>query len=280
MTKKYVSSVLTKPNGFTRGIEGPACDKDGVLYAVNYERQGTIGSVSPDGASNVFIDLPTGSVGNGIRFHSDGDMLIADYTQHNILRVDMKTKAISVFSHEPRMNQPNDIAIAKNDTVYASDPDWANDSGQIWKIDNQGKPECLETNMGTTNGIEISPDEKILYVNESLQRNVWAYDILPNGKIENKRLLIQFPDFNMDGMRCDTQGNIYITRHGKGTIAKLSPTGEVLLEIDLKGQDPSNLTFGGPDGCTCYVTIQDRGNIESFQVEHPGRSWALHTEHL
>lgn len=280
MSKNYVSSILTDPDGFTQGIEGPACDKDGVLYAVNYARQGTIGSVSPQGVCNVFVDLPTNSIGNGIRFHSDGDMFIADYTGHNVLRVDMETKAVSVFSHEPLMNQPNDIAIAKNNTLYASDPDWSNGSGQIWKIDTQGNSECLENNMGTTNGIEVSPDETVLYVNESLQRNVWAYDILPDGGINNKRLVIQFPDFNMDGMRCDIDGNIYITRHGKGTIVKLSPSGEVLLEIKLIGRDPSNLAFGGPDGCTCYVTIQDCGNIESFRVERPGRSWTLHADNI
>ena len=89
--------------------------------------------------------------------------------------------------------------------------------------------------MGTTNGIEVSPDEKFLYVNESAQRNVWAYDLSPESEISNKRLLIQFPDFNMDGMRCDIEGNLYITRHGKGTVAKLSPAGEVLLEVQLTG---------------------------------------------
>jgi len=129
--------------------------------------------------------------------------------------------------------------------------------------------------MGTTNGIEVSPDEKTLYVNESVQRSVWAYDLLPDGTVANKRLLIQFPDFNMDGMRCDIDGNIYITRHGKGTVAKLSPEGEVLLEIALHGRDPSNIAFGGEDGCTCYVMLQERGNVETFRTERPGRSWHL-----
>jgi sugar lactone lactonase YvrE len=76
-------------------------------------------------------------------------------------------------------------------------------------------------------------------------------------------------------MRCDIDGNIYITRHGKGTIAKLSPTGEVLLEVQLLGKNASNIAFGGPDGCTCYVTLQERGNVETFRVERPGRSWQL-----
>ncbi len=271
----FVSREFTPVDGFTSGIEGPACDAAGNLYAVNYERQHTIGKVTPDGTASVFIELPTGSIGNGIRFDSEGFMYIADYTNHNVLKVDMDTRNISVHAHEPTMNQPNDIAIGANDILYASDPNWAESTGQIWRVDTDGKVTLLEADMGTTNGIEVSPDEKVLYVNESAQRNVWAYDLSAGGEISNKRLLIQFPDFNMDGMRCDIEGNLYITRHGKGTVAKLSPAGEVLLEVQLTGKLCSNIAFGGPDGCTCYVTMADRGNVEVFRADLPGRSWQL-----
>ena len=271
----FISQEFTPVNGFTSGIEGPACDAAGNLYAVNYERQHTIGKVTPDGASSVFVELPTGSIGNGIRFNSEGFMFIADYTNHNVLKVDMDTRNITVHAHEPTMNQPNDIAIGANDILYASDPDWNASTGQIWRVNTDAEVTLLEADMGTTNGIEVSPDENVLYVNESAQRNVWAYDLSPEGEISNKRLLIQFPDFNMDGMRCDIEGNIYVTRHGKGTVAKLSPAGEVLLEVQLTGKLCSNIAFGGPDGCTCYVTMADRGNVEVFRADLPGRSWQL-----
>ena len=271
----YTSSIFTEPGGFTSGIEGPACDLQGNLYAVNFHHQGTIGKVTPQGKSSVFIELPDGSIGNGIRFHSGGDMLIADYTNHNVLRVDMESLAITAYAHEPAMNQPNDIAIGANDIVYASDPNGAEQAGKIWRVGPQGQVDLLETGMGTTNGIEVSPDEKTLYVNESAQCNVWAYDLSANGDVSAKRLLIQFPDFGMDGMRCDIDGNLYITRHGKGTIAKLSPAGDILREIELGDSNPSNIAFGGPDGCTAYVTLQQTGNVECFRVERPGRSWQL-----
>ena len=271
----FVSQEFTPVNGFTSGIEGPACDAAGNLYAVNYERQHTIGKVTPAGAASVFVELPPGSIGNGIRFNSQGFMFIADYTNHNVLKVDMDTRDISVYAHEPTMNQPNDLAIGANDILYASDPNWAESTGQIWRVDIDGQVTLLETDMGTTNGIEVSPDEKILYVNESAQRNIWAYDLSSTGEISNKRILIQFPDFNMDGMRCDVEGNLYVTRHGKGTVVKLSPAGEVLLEVALIGKLCSNIAFGGSDGCTCYVTMADRGNIEVFRVDLPGRSWDI-----
>ena len=271
----FVSRIFTPPGGFTSGIEGPACDRDGNLYAANYIRQGTIGQVTPEGECCVFIELPNGSIGNGIRFDSHGAMLIADYTGHNVLWMDMQTRQVSVYAHEPRMHQPNDIAIGTDGIVYASDPDWQNGTGQLWRVDTDGTVTRLEAGMGTTNGIEVGPDNGTLYVNESVQRNVWAYDLSPQGEITGKRLLIQFPDFGLDGMRCDVAGNLYITRYGKGSVVKLSPQGQVLREIPLSGQKPSNLAFGGPDGRTCYVTLADRGNVEVFRADQPGRSWQM-----
>ncbi len=275
MVKLFESAQFTEPNGFTAGIEGPACDADGTLYAVNYARQHTIGRVTPDGACAVFLQLPDGSIGNGIRFSSNGDMLIADYTGHNVLRVEMATRALTVHAHEPSMSQPNDLAITADDTVYASDPDWATGTGRLWRIGVDGTVHLLEAGMGTTNGIEVGPTEDILYVNETVQRRIWAYDLGRDGTVSDKRLLIEFPDFGLDGMRCDVAGNLYVTRHGKGTVAKLSPRGAVLTEIGLAGTKPTNLAFGGPDGRTCYVTVADRGNIETFRADLPGREWRL-----
>ena len=272
----FISSVFTPANSFTSGAEGPAVDKDGILYAVNFSKEGTIGKILPSSAEgSVFIELPNGSVGNGIRFSSKGDMFIADYTNHNVLKIDMSTNQLSVFAHEPLMNQPNDLAIDNKDRIYASDPNWKAGTGQIWRIDLDGKTTLLEDKMGTTNGIEVSPDNKTLYVNESVQRKVWAYDLSAEGQVSNKRLIFEFPDFGMDGMRCDAEGNLYITRYGKGTIVKLSPSGKILKEITLTGKNSSNIAFGGKDGCTAYVTLQDHGNIETFRVDKPGREWKM-----
>ena len=134
----FVAHEFTPRHSFTDGIEGPACDAAGNLYAVNYARQGTIGRVTPDGECSIFVELPEGSIGNGIRFNAAGEMLIADYTGHNILRVDMQTKAISIYAHEPSLNQPNDIAIAPNKTLYASDPNWKDNTGKLWKVTKAG----------------------------------------------------------------------------------------------------------------------------------------------
>ncbi|GIP17477.1 gluconolactonase [Paenibacillus montaniterrae] len=269
------SRHFTQPGGFTSGIEGPACDPDGFIYAVNYERQGTIGKISPQGDAEVWIELPEGSIGSGIRCDINGNLLVADYARHHIFHIDRRTKEISVWAHEPAMNQPNDLAIMKNGTLLASDPDWDHGTGNIWIIAPDRTVTLLDGECGTTNGIEISPDERILYVNESLQRRIWAYDLLADGGIANKRLLIQYDDHLLDGMRCDMEGNLYVTRYGKGTVAKLSPDGKELGEIMLKGNNGTNLTFGGADGRICYVTVADTGNIQRFDVDCPGRCWGM-----
>jgi sugar lactone lactonase YvrE len=127
--------------------------------------------------------------------------------------------------------------------------------------------------MGTTNGIEVSPDGRKLYVNESVQRNVWVFDIQADGSLTNKKLIKKFPDFGFDGMRCDVDGNLYITRHGKGTVVILTPAGKILQEIDVLGSKPSNICFGGPDGRTAYVTEMEHGRLVMFRTKRPGLSW-------
>lgn len=271
-SKLFTSSVFTPVNSFTTGVEGPAVDRDGNIYAVNFQHDGTIGKMAPDGTATVFVELPAGSVGNGIRFDSHKNMLIADYTKHNILKVDMNTKQITVFAHEDQMAQPNDIAIDKNDRLYASDPNWKAGAGKIWRIDTDGKVTLLDS-MATVNGIDVSPDNRTLYVNEKLK--IWAYALSAKGEISNKRLVIEFPDFGMDGMRCDSKGNIYQARYGKGTVVKVSPEGKIIQEIKLTGQKPTNVAFGGRDGKTMYVTLQDQGNLETFRVDEPGREWMM-----
>ncbi|MCH7689150.1 MAG: SMP-30/gluconolactonase/LRE family protein, partial [Planctomycetes bacterium] len=190
----FVAEPLTAQGSFTVGIEGPACDARGNIYAVNFQRQQTIGKVTPQGKGEIFVTLPGSSVGNGIRFDRDGFMYIADYVNHNVLKVDPQTKNISVFAHEEKMSQPNDLAIAPDGTLYASDPNWGKLTGQIWMIDRQGKVTRVASNLGTTNGIEVSPDGKTLYVNESRQRNIWTFSITSDGTLTDKKLLKTFPD--------------------------------------------------------------------------------------
>jgi gluconolactonase len=271
--KLWEAKPFTAEGSFTEGIEGPACDSAGNVYAVNFDRQHTIAKISPGGKGEVFLELPGKSIGNGIVFNPEGSMFVADYVGHNVLQVDLNTRAVKVFATEEKMNQPNDLAIAPDGTLYASDPSWKAGTGQVWRIDRKGKVTLAAPNMGTSNGIEVSPDGKKLYVNESVQRNVWAFSIEKDGSLSDKRLFKKFDTHAFDGMRCDIDGNLYIARHGKGTVVKLSPSADLLQEIDVLGSMPSNLCFGGSDGKTIYVTEVQHRRLVQFRVDRPGLAW-------
>ncbi len=270
----WKASPLTPKGSFTGSIEGPGVDRAGNIFAVSYQRQPTIGRVTPDGKAEVFLEMPNGSLANGIRFDRKGRMYVADYTNHNVLLVDTRTKAVRTFAHESAMNQPNDLAMAPDETLYASDPNWKEGTGQIWHIDRKGRVRRAAEGLGTTNGIELSPAGDKLYVNESVQRKIWVFDVQRGHRLANKRLLIEFPDHGFDGMRADVDGNLYVTRHGKGVVAVVSPEGKVLREVDVLGSKPSNICFGGPDGRTAYVTEMEHGRLVSFRTERPGLEWA------
>jgi gluconolactonase len=261
----------TAENLFTRNCEGPAVDKNGRLFVVNFQKDGTIGEVLPDGKVELFVTLPGKSVGNSIRFTAEGKMLVADFVEHNVLEVDPATKNVSVYCHEDRFSQPNDLCINKKGVVYASDPNWQKQTGQIWKIGTDRKAVLLKDNLGTTNGICLSPDEKTLYVNESVQRRIWAFELDSRGDIKSEKTFATFTDYGMDGMKCDSKGNLYITRYGKGTVAIFNNSGHQIQEVELKGKDVSNITFGGKDNRTCFVTLQDRRCIEKFRTDIQGK---------
>jgi sugar lactone lactonase YvrE len=267
----FVATPFTPEHSFTSGVEGPAADKAGNVYAVSYQRTDTIGRVTPEGKAEVWVTMPSGSLGNGIRFTPGGRMFVADYKGHNILEIEPATRKISVFAHEPKMSQPNDIALGPDGTLWASDPAWKEGTGQVWRIDRDARVTRVASGMSTTNGIEVSPDGKYLYVNESGSRKVWRFRIARDRSLGEKKLLIEFPDFGMDGMRADVKGNLYITRHGKGVVAIVSPKGKLIREVDVLGKSPTNITFGGPDGKTCYVTEVEKGRLVQFRAEFAGR---------
>jgi len=269
----YQAKDVTAENLFTTNCEGPSVDKHGNLFVVNFQKDGTIGFVRPDGKVELYVTLPEGSIGNAIQFDNAGNMLVADFKGHHILKVNTKTKKVSVYAHDERFSQPNDICINRKGQLFASDPNWKEGSGRIWRIDTDGKVVLVEDHMGTTNGIELSPDEKILYVNESVQRTIWAFDLDAKGNLSNKRKFIDFPDFGMDGMKCDREGNLFVTRYDKGVIAIISSQGTLVREVQMKGKKTSNITFGGKEGKTCYVTLQDRKCVETFRSETAGRKY-------
>jgi signal peptidase len=273
----FESRQITPGGEYTAGIEGPAVDASGILYVVNFQRQGMIGQLRPGAErSELFARLPAGSIGNGIRFDKAGRMYVADFKKHNVLVFEPGQRTARVYFHSDRFNQPNDLAIAADGTLYASDPNFRARSGQIWRItrqaDGQARGEIMESErrMGTTNGIDVSPSGDTLFVSESNTRELRAYKI-EGTKLVSPRLVRKFSEGELDGLRTDVDGTIFVTRPPTGIVAMVSPDGTLVREIRTRGKQPSNLTFGGPDGRTVFVTQVDGRFIEAFRVDRPGR---------
>ncbi len=263
-TIAFDSKVLTG-SLFTGGIEGPCTDKNNDLYLVNFHHEGSIGLIkNKDSLPQLFVNLPNGSIGNGIRFNNKNEMFVADYMNHNILKINISTKNISVYTHDTLMNQPNDLTMMKNGIIFCSDPNWKNGNGKLWRIDTNGKTHLLADSMGTTNGIEVNPTNNILYVNESVQKIIWKFNIDSAGNISNKTTLISFTDGGMDGMRCHSNGTLYLARYDKSCILAISPDGKIIKEYKLHGQKPTNIAFSR-DEKKLFVTMQDKKWVEVIE---------------
>jgi sugar lactone lactonase YvrE len=285
----YVARAFTEPIGTVK-TEGPVCDAQENLYFCNMQQegltfnwksanQGNIAKVLPDGKAEVFVTLPEGMRGNGMRFAPNGNLLVADQLGGHVLTVDMKTREVSVYFKFPDgSGSPNDLAIRSDGTLYVS---MFKDGLWLIRPDRTGE----KVASGFHNGIDLSPDEKKIYSVNA------AYTVAADGSLSNPRKLLQLPPksegFNWDdGIRTDTAGNIYMARFGgpkadepkgtknNGAVHMFAPDGTLIRNVPMLAPEVTNLAFGGPDGKTVYVTHPGmKGFIASFRTEHPGRAW-------
>ncbi|MGJ5095015.1 SMP-30/gluconolactonase/LRE family protein [Bradyrhizobium oligotrophicum] len=283
-SKLFESAQLTPSGEYTFGIEGPAVDRDGNLFVVNFGKPGTIGRLAPEAtASEKFTELPDGSIGNAIRIDAAGTMFIADYKKHNIFAIAASETAPHLVFHADDMSQPNDITLSREGTIYASDPNWKARSGRIWRIAKsadgtmQGEAMAAPRAMGTANGIDLSPDGRTLYVGESDSGEIWSYAV-DGDALATPRLIKRFEPNTIDGLRTDASGRLFVARILKGSIAVLTPDGRAIREITLRAREPTNLAFGGSDGKTVFVTQRQGGFVESFRTDVEGREHCLQTQ--
>jgi gluconolactonase len=201
---------------------------------------------------------------NGHAFYTDGTIIRCLETWGQVVRVDRTGKQIEVIAEEFEgkiLNGPNDVVVRSDGAIFFTDPEWglrgrksALGYGGVYKLTLPDKKlTLLNKDMNRPNGIALSPDEKILYVSDRNFR-VWAFDIGPGDVLSNKRDIGP----GADGMKVDKDGNIWATQGGQ-SIARgagviiFTPTGTELGRIRMPGTS-HNLTFGGPDGKTLYVT--------------------------
>jgi gluconolactonase len=255
--------------------EGPVWHPDGYLFLSDIPAH-RIFKLTPDGTSEVFRE-PSGGA-NGLTFDRQGRLIACEYHSRRVSRTE-SDGAISVLAdsyHGKRLNSPNDVVVKSDGSIYFTDPFYGFPADQereldfqgVYRIGPDGAITLLVDDFGVPNGLAFSPDERILYINDSRHQHVRAFDVLSDGSLANGRILIDMrADARgaADGMKVDISGNLYVT--GAGGTWVISRSGEHLGTI-VTPELPENCAFGGPDNKTLFIAA--RTSIYSVRLRIAG----------
>lgn len=245
-------------------LEGPAAAPGGKLYFTDIP-SATIYVLGPAGTIEVFLK-PSGRA-NGLMYAGQGK-LYACQMEGRLVSIDLKTKEIDVLADKhdgKRFNACNDLVIDKQGGVYFTDPrfsapdPWPQGTEAIYYRAPDGKVTRLADDMAAPNGIILSPDQRTLYVIPSMQRQMFAFAVTEPGKLGEREIFCELkqPENSNssggDGLTVDSAGNVYIT--SALGVQVYSPDGK-LLGIIACPEQPANVSFGGPQNRTLYMTAR------------------------
>jgi gluconolactonase len=197
---------------------------------------------------------------NGLAVDAHGDLVAATHKYKALSRyaiADGKRTTLAADYKAQVFNSPNDIAIAKDGTIYFTDPDFqkaAAPGGQpvtgVYRVGTDGKVTLVDGSRSNPNGVSLSPAGDILYVN-ARDGFLRAYPIV-NGVPGQGRDIAKGLDIP-DGMAVDCHGNVYVTEHVAKRVRVFSPQGKELATIRTDA-NVTNAAFGGADGKTLFLT--------------------------
>jgi gluconolactonase len=237
-----------------KGGEGSVWSREGFLIFSDYS-QDRLYKYAPGKPPEVYREDSHGA--NGNTMDRQGRLYSCEYKARRVTRTDRKGRIeILVDRFEgKRFNAPNDIVVRRDGHVYFTDPLYTPldqrdlDFYGIYHVTPNGQIEAIARLQTRPNGVTLSPDGKTLYVGNTNDRNVRAYDLSRNGQASNERVVISDLPGGPDGIRTDAKGNLYLTSRG---IAVYSPGGQLLGRIELPG-NARNLAFGDKDLRTLYA---------------------------
>jgi gluconolactonase len=241
-----------------RFTQGPVWSRGGYLLFSDVPGN-RIMKVTTDGAAEVYREASNGAAGNA--FDAQGRLYTCETHARRVTRTDKKGR-IEILADKwegKRLNAPNDLVVSQSAHVYFTDPAFGNrqdarelDFYGVYHITPKGELAVIAKPAGRPNGITLSPDGRILYVANSDERNLRAYDVDRDGRVSGERVVISKIDGIPDGIRTDQKGNIYIAAKG---IAIYSPDGKLMATIPV-AETPSNCAFGDADLQTLYITAR------------------------
>jgi gluconolactonase len=210
---------------------------------------------------------------NGMTYDAEGNLLVCEHVTSSLVRERPGGTRETIASHfeGKELNSPNDVVVRSDRTIYFSDPWYGRMPvfGEererelgfqgVYKIaPGGGDPELVvgRDEFEQPNGLCFSPDESLLYINDTPRALIRVYDVNEDGTLSNGRLLFEgigsgiIEEGIPDGMKCDERGNIWVT--GPGGIWVISPEGEHLGLIEVP-ENTGNLTWGGPDWHQLFI---------------------------
>lgn len=204
---------------------------------------------------------------NGLTRDPQGRLLACEHAARRVTRqeADGRITVVADSYQGKRLNRPNDLVVKSDGAIYFTDPyrdtypDMQLGFPGVYRVAPDLSDITLLTGAGDyvgPNGLCFSPGESILYINDSRVGLIKAWEVRPDGLIENGRLLCALNDERggvPDGMKCDLEGNLYST--GPGGVWIIAPDGRHLGTIALGGgRRATNVGFGGGDWRTLYIT--------------------------
>ncbi|HBF36098.1 MAG TPA: gluconolactonase [Firmicutes bacterium] len=275
-------------------LEGPAAALDGKLYFCDLTPSGSskgtvygghILQYDPATGNTIVFRSPSGQA-DGLSFDLKGRLLAAESADNGGRRItatDMATGQASILVNRVNghpFNSPNDLTIDAKGRIYFTDPRYFGSESMeqpvqgVYRIDSDGTVKLIIANAGKPNGIAISPDQKTLYVGSNdnglfdqttatsgleARRGldgILAYDLKEDGTVKLRKMIVQEPDFRPDGMRTDSNGNIFVANFSlkRPGILVFSPNGTELGIIPTP-ELVTNCEFGtGKDSNVLYIT--------------------------
>ena len=242
--------------------EGPIADKAGNVYFTDQPND-QIMIYTTDGELKTFMK-PAGRA-NGLYFDNDWNLLACADENSELWKIDIKTKQHEVLAHKyngVRLNSTNDLWVRPDGNLYFSDPfykrSWwehdkpTQDGEHVYYLDvKSGKLTRVTDDLAQPNGLIGTPDGKILYVSDIRSGKIYKYDIQKDGTLANKQL---FCNMGSDGMTIDCCGNVYLS-NGNGIVV-FDPAGKQIENIKTPASWTANVTFGGKDRKTLFITAQ------------------------
>jgi gluconolactonase len=246
-----------------RFTEGPVWHPDGYLLFTDIPAS-TIYKWTPDGTVQIFRE-PSGH-SNGLTFDRERRLIACEHSNRQVSRTEPDGTIVSLAGEYDgsRLNSPNDAVVKSDGSIYFTDPpiglrpEYGIPGIQelpfqgVYCLSPDGETlELLASDIYQPNGLTFSPDERVLYVADSSNSTIYAFDVQTDGLLANKRIFKRISGWP-DGMKVDVRGNLYVTTNSP-SLRVFSSSGGYLGYITI-GARTTNCRFGGADNRTLFVT--------------------------